>query len=538
MHKVLLLIFLPIIFSVNEEQKDCSKIISESVQLFESGAHIDALEILFQVKTTAEENNWHDCTFLILNNIANNYYALLDYGEALDYYIQAYTIALKELDTNKEMIVLNNIAIIYSKDKQWKKSEEFFQKAYQIAKERKNLFRLGMYAINLGELYNKTGQWRKAQSYFKEALKLLENHPNLLPWAKVGYAKNLLHFKKFKEAKELLLPELPDENKTHLDENDVDTLLTLSEIYALEGEPEIAITYAYQALNFNDLPNLRADVYECLSELLASTGEYEKALKIKDSSHFFAIKANQIKETKLFETNKIKLEIQNYRSKLKDRNIELVTQKKLTYITIVTASLIFIMLFLLLRYYRIKQRQSRKLYQTNKTLLEFKLENSKKIIEEKEILAKLEQEKLKNELEVRNRKLSAKAIYLANRNDLLKSIIKEIEVNAKDRNNKGVIEKSVLDLKKLIKQEDEWNEFVIHFEEVNQGMLSRLKEKHSELNTNDLRFLSYLYMNLSTKEIASILNITAVACRKRKQRIVKKLKLSDKENIFKYLSNI
>ncbi|QNK78655.1 hypothetical protein H7F37_06140 [Winogradskyella sp. PAMC22761] len=51
--------------------------------------------------------SWYKQQFLALNNIGANYYSMLDYGEALDYYLEAYTIALKHLDENEEMTVLN-----------------------------------------------------------------------------------------------------------------------------------------------------------------------------------------------------------------------------------------------------------------------------------------------------------------------------------------------------------------------------------------------------------------------------------------------
>ena len=93
-------------------------------------------------------------------------------------------------------------------------------------------------------------------------------------------------------------------------------------------------------------------------------------------------------------------------------------------------------------------------------------------------------------------------------------------------------------MKGLIKSDNEWEDFIKHFEEVNQGFLSDVKEKHPELNANDLRFISYVYMNLTTKEIAAILSITAGACRKRKERISKKMNLTDSSKLYDYLSTI
>jgi DNA-directed RNA polymerase specialized sigma24 family protein len=90
----------------------------------------------------------------------------------------------------------------------------------------------------------------------------------------------------------------------------------------------------------------------------------------------------------------------------------------------------------------------------------------------------------------------------------------------------------------LLKSDEEWENFVQYFNEVNHGLLSRLKERHDNLNANDIRYISYLYMNLSMKEIASIMNITPEACRKRKERISKKIQLNENEDLYRDISQI
>jgi len=174
--------------------------------------------------------------------------------------------------------------------------------------------------------------------------------------------------------------------------------------------------------------------------------------------------------------------------------------------------------------------------------LELEKEKSDKLLLEKklkeeEARALLEEERLKNEIESRNRKLSAKALHLIERNELLASIVENLE-ESQGLEQESKLRAYIRKLKGLIKSDNEWEDFIKHFEEVNQGFLSDVKEKHPELNANDLRFISYVYMNLTTKEIAAILSITAGACRKRKERISKKMNLADSSKLYDYLSTI
>lgn len=77
----------------------------------------------------------------------------------------------------------------------------------------------------------------------------------------------------------------------------------------------------------------------------------------------------------------------------------------------------------------------------------------------------------------------------------------------------------LMQFKAELKNSEDLENTMTYFENVNSGFLRRLREKHPELNSNDIRFLCYVYMQLNTKEIASLLNIAETSCKKRKQRI-------------------
>jgi hypothetical protein len=156
-------------------------------------------------------------------------------------------------------------------------------------------------------------------------------------------------------------------------------------------------------------------------------------------------------------------------------------------------------------------------------------------IKEKESTALLEQERLKNEIEARNRKLSAKALYLSGRNELIEDILSSVSGTTELTKNPELAG-HIKTLKTHLKTNDEWDSFLTHFEEVNHGFLSRLKAAQPALTANDVRFITYIYMNLSTKEIASMLNITPEACRKRKERLATKMELPEDVSLYDYLS--
>ena len=144
---------------------------------------------------------------------------------------------------------------------------------------------------------------------------------------------------------------------------------------------------------------------------------------------------------------------------------------------------------------------------------------------------------LQHEVELRNRQLAAKALSISSRDQLLEELLSSMTKYPGLAEEPGFT--SLLqNLKKQLSSEKEWNEFVTLFEDVNHGFLSKLKQRHPDLNANDIRYLSYVYMSLSTKEIASIFNITVETCRKRKERIVKKMQLVEGTNLYDYLFSL
>ena len=150
--------------------------------------------------------------------------------------------------------------------------------------------------------------------------------------------------------------------------------------------------------------------------------------------------------------------------------------------------------------------------------------------------SKLEQERLRNKIDKKNRMLSANALYQSGRNELLEKIIASLTDMSTVSNNE-FIKNYISELKGHLKTDIKWQDFVDHFEKVNPGFLKKIKEEHPQLTQKDIRFLCYLYMNLSTKEICAIFNITPTAFWKRQQRLCEKMNLK-KGQLYDYILNL
>jgi len=524
--------------------KHCDSLIQNGIDAMWKKDHVKSLELLTQARNLAEKNRWYKQLFLATNNIGANYYNLLDYGEALNYYLESYTIAVKNLEPKYEMIVLNNIAILYSKEKNYEKANEYFQKAYDIAVENKDVVKTGLYALNLGNVANETGNLKRARAYFNESLPNLVSQPQFLILSKMAIAENDLLQGNTKQAR-LSAEELLKTTKD-LDYNDVgiSLLMILSKSHLKENNSMLAKNYASKI--FERKPNLetKISVFELLSEIYYAEKSFDLALSAKDSIIETEGKLNEIKNGKVFENSRVKFEIENYKKEIALKESKIVDERKIFYAVIAGIFIIVFFIILTLRNLSIKHKQRKLIAERNEQIVTLELEKEKSdnlllenMLKEKETTSLLEQERLKNEIELKNRKLSAKALYLSGRNDLIEETLLDLSKLPVISKEPALVE-HIKTLKNHLKTDNEWDSFITHFEEVNQHFLNNLKIKHPKLNSNDIRFLSYIYMNLSTKEISSMLNITADACRKRKERIASRMELPQEINLYDYLSTL
>ena len=86
--------------------------------------------------------------------------------------------------------------------------------------------------------------------------------------------------------------------------------------------------------------------------------------------------------------------------------------------------------------------------------------------------------------------------------------------------------------------ERDWNLFEESFNEAHENFFLKLKANYPELVPNDLKLCAYLRMNMSSKEIASLLNITTRGVEIRRYRLRKKLGLKPNQNLTEFLMSL
>ena len=199
-----------------------------------------------------------------------------------------------------------------------------------------------------------------------------------------------------------------------------------------------------------------------------------------------------------------------------------------------TAITIYVILFIVLwilihnlykRYYR---KQQQKLLQKSQEQLALKeLETSQKFMQ-------LTNEKLKLDIESKNRELAVSTMSLIKKNEFLNSIKTEL----KEKDNQQDIKKVIRIIDKNLNNTDDWKLFEEAFNNADKDFLKLIKEKHPVLTPNDLRLCAYLRLNLSSKEIAPLLNISPRSVEVKRYRLRKKMDLPHEFSLTNYILEI
>ncbi len=167
-------------------------------------------------------------------------------------------------------------------------------------------------------------------------------------------------------------------------------------------------------------------------------------------------------------------------------------------------------------------------------------EHKRQVLESEREIIRLKAEKLQTQIEHKNRELAAIAMQIAHKNDVLNKLKLRLEVIAKGIN--PLTQKDMLELIHNIdndlRMDKDWQRFERHFDEVHSGFTKKLKELYPELTPSELRLCTYLRLNMTTKDIAQLLNISVRGVEISRYRLRRKLKLDSDTNLIDFMLNL
>ncbi len=196
-------------------------------------------------------------------------------------------------------------------------------------------------------------------------------------------------------------------------------------------------------------------------------------------------------------------------------------------LTIVGYILVFIMIIGLIQFFntRYYKKQQATLLTKKERELEYKeIENRRQLVEFKN-------QNLQQGIENKSRELGMATMNLVKRNELLNDIKNELTRTKTEKDIKSVIK--LID--KNLNDSNDWKLFEEAFNNADKDFLKRIKKIHPDLTPNDLKLCAYLRLNLSSKEIAPLLNISHRSVEVKRYRLRKKMNLSHQDSLTNYI---
>ena len=178
---------------------------------------------------------------------------------------------------------------------------------------------------------------------------------------------------------------------------------------------------------------------------------------------------------------------------------------------------------------RLKNKNSRILYETRQKAMELELHKKH-----------LHEEGLKAELELRSKELTSITLHMIKKNEVLEDLRNQLAAIVKD--DKRDQRKELKQLLDLIStngnQEKNWEDFRVVFEYVHKDFFEKLMRHSGLLTTTDLRFLALIKMNLHSADMATMLAVSQTSLRTTRYRLRKKLDLPVDASLQKFVHNL
>ena len=464
-------------------------------------------------------------------NIGIGYLNISNYTKALDNFQQA---SLKAADLNKPRLQATASYFIGNTHSYLENLEQAMaahEEAYTLYESLKNIRGMGVTRNSIGVIQSKMNKHDDALNSFKEALTIFEknNFESELPFPLTNIGDHYLTADKPEEALPYFNKALKLYRKHNYAKGEAITLENLGIANSDMDRFELALNYFDQAIKIAEQNDFNQVLYECyqdvgntfkrMNDSEKALFYYEKYYTLRDSVVNMEKNAQIATLSVQYETEKKEKELAISKEKILQFEQKDKISKLMQYI--ITGGLILLLIIGFLLYSRYKVQQE---------LVESELKNQN-----------LESQRLKKELEFKQKDLTNFALDISRKNEFSNKILEHLKLINKSQDfefRRKKVRELVLMASNHLKINDDIREFQMNVEQVNQDFFNTLEQRFPELTTNEKQLCGLIRLNLTTKDIASIKNISPKSVEMGRYRLRKKLSLNPKEEISVFLNKL
>lgn len=458
------------------------------------GDRVKAMNAILKGLELAEKINKDYQIGICLNNLSIIYQENGKNNLALPYFHRFAEVCINTGDSLGLARAYNNIGVAYSELDNENLALEFYIKSASIRENLNDHIGLASNYINMGNLLSDQKQYNTALTYYEDALDISIDHKDLFLICKLNkiIADVLVETHKYDSAIFYYYESLAIAKKYNLNERLYAALSALTNVYEKQGDFENAYKYSKAAMAANDT-----------------------LIKLQNNEVIEELKTRY--ETEKKEQEIIKL------------NKEYEYGKQIRILLFGISGLLLILLIYIFLSQRLKIRKNKQISEYQQSLVERKL-----------TIAELEQKNLEQNLKHSEKELVNMALYLVQKTEFVERLKNEIKSMRKDKSYaKDEIAKKVTQLiNDNLRLDKEHVDFQLHLENVNQLFYKKLKESYPSVTQNELKLSALLRCDFSSKDIATIFNISPSSVDMNRYRLRKKFNLAQDHNLNDFLKNL
>lgn len=440
----------------------------------------------------------------LMNNLSLVYIDLGEYEKAKEILSRALALSRQNGMDLEISITLNNLGLVAIDNNDFEPALEYYREAVEIGKKLGDSMALGGYYNNIGLIYEKQQKWEEALEFYQKSLSISRNLG--YPWGIANTLGNIANIEM-------------EMKRYHIAGGKLNEALEIASSTGIKDLIRKIYSYLYELYERQDMPAEALKYHLLYTQVKDSIFNEERSRRIAEM------------ETK-YETEKKEKENELLKKDIKIQK----TTRNLLIIVIMGLIALSVLLFQLFRWRTISLRKEKEVR---------KLESDKKEIEKKrleeQVFAEKQINRLQREkLEQKNRELTANVIHIINKNNALKEILVQMESLKNSGNDEK--DKCYSRLTGLINNnlnlDNEWEQFKLHFSEVHPSFFGIIQKRFPALTPNEQRLCAYIRINLNTKEIAQMLNVSPDAVVKSRYRLRKKLEVSSETDLVEFMGRM
>ncbi len=494
----------------------------------------DALRHYISVEDKKNEGN-------ALVNIGKVFNKTGQHDSAIFYYYKSLNIAETMDDTLSQVKILGLITYSYLDMGKNDYAAELYEKTIRLLVNYQNTIDYADVSNNYGTLLFDLGKYDSAYLYFLKAGEIyrLQNKKDALGAFYQNRGITEVKLGRTYEGLKNLHKALSIFKELKLVNDQASALTDLGLAFSDLNNYDSSMFYLTKALRLSEKIHDSFDYKTALKYLYLLNKKYRhydlalnyhtKYIAFKDSLENLQIQKN-IQELQIkYETVKHEKEIKD----LKNRELIEKANNRQLWFSIIILFVIFsftgIFMF-------VKRKKDIEIHTQKVALMEKGKELDRLELERR----KEQQMQLEEKLEFKTKQMATHAMNMMQKNNMVRELIQNIneQMAGADEKHKKLLKNIKYKLEQDLKTEKDWALFKRYFEQINVGFYDNLKKINPNLTGNDLKLTALIKLNLSVKEMSSVLNISPDSLKNAKYRLKKKLGLGNDIDLNRFIAGL